>query len=84
MIHPLLSEPVRGTLAHRPQKRREVSPSLTHIIALQPRQTEQFSSNKKELFDHWCVLSFIHFSCQSWCRPRVLGVKLLMASSRRG
>lgn len=46
VIHTLLSEAVRGTLALRPRKQREVAPSLTHAAAVvQPRQAEQSPSN---------------------------------------
>lgn len=42
VIHTLLSEAVRGTLAHRPHKQREVALSLTHGAAVvQPPQTER-------------------------------------------
>lgn len=63
VIHTLLSEAVRGTLAHRPHKQREVAPSLTHGAAVvQPRQTERLVLEPPENGSRVFVLSLSRLS----------------------
>lgn len=61
MIHTLLSEPVRGMLAHRPQKQHEVAPSLTHIFAaVQPhKQNRVLEQQKRTLWLLVCIVVYL-------------------------
>lgn len=93
MIHTLLSEPVKGTLGHRPQKQHEVTPSLTHIFtAIQPWQTEQ--SFRATKFTFWSLVFVIYpfqmvellqaspFRCEALNDFQSQGVKSLFSISR--
>lgn len=92
MIHTLLSEPVRGTFTHRPQKQCEVGAlSLTHIFTVvQPLQMEQieFGSHDKTslkicpfLVSAAWLVTGLDFRCEGLNRFQLWRVKSLFSIS---